>query len=264
MSIVRAFTRRSKRTETPSFSPIRTASTKQNGQMVDRKQISGPVALISTTNMLSYDAPDIPTMRHVSSSSVSSSSSSTAEDSDHSAANLSGADTDATSVTSSPTSPEPNHLSCYFPQPTQKPRRSTSTTSFPRASELSIDAPAIPKRALSHSKKAHEQIARQRSIRSMSARSSLSSREQRSSVDMFRTSVEPNHPFGKELEQLNEVAEEFGNVAKDADAAQIDEDNHFMQQHGLVKFCASDYLMEIQPLYSNIFGDISLPSPQWI
>jgi len=79
---------------------------------------------------------------------------------------------------------------------------------------------------------------------------------------MFRGSVvDPSHPFGKELEQLNEVAEEFGAVAI---SSETEMDLFSMQQYGLSKFCASEYLMEIQPLYTNIFGDELSVGMAWI
>lgn len=63
---------------------------------------------------------------------------------------------------------------------------------------------------------------------------------------MFKSGggVEPNHPFGRELEQLNEVVEELGGVIRDVE---MDEDTKFMLERGLQKFCASDYLAEIAP-----------------
>jgi len=75
-------------------------------------------------------------------------------------------------------------------------------------------------------------------------------REQRSSFDMFRGDVDPEHPFGKELEKLTEVAEEFGDVIR---TAETQEDMDWMQQKGLAKYCADDYLAEIRPLFLEIF-----------
>jgi hypothetical protein len=70
---------------------------------------------------------------------------------------------------------------------------------------------------------------------------------------MFRGTIqeEEAHPFGRELEQLNEIVEELGGVIRDAEA---EADMTVMRSQGLAFFCASDYLQEIQPLFSNRFG----------
>lgn len=244
---------------------------------IDRTKISLPVALVSTTNMLSYNAPDISSMRQVSSSTASTHSS--ADDSDHSASTsrsrastVGSRDTvltDASSLESSPTSPAPNHLSGYFGGPGKQIRKSASTTSLHQVKEEPVVAmpsentPAIPQRALSHSKRAHERLAAKRSLQNINSRSSINSRgsvgsvrlsrEQRSSVDMFRGTIheEEAHPFGRELEQLNEIAEEFNGVARDAET---EADVTVMRSRGLAAFCAADYLSEIQPLFSARFG----------
>jgi len=279
MSLARAVTRRIKRSEVPSSSPpTRSQSVKNPTTQIDRAKISLPVALVSTTNMLSYDAPDIakPNMRQISSSTVSTHSS--AEDSDHSAsttrsrASTTGSRdtvlTDASSVESSPTSPAPNHLSGYFIPDGKQVRKSASTTSLQRVKEEVVGPiPAIPQRALSHSKRAHERLAAKRSLTSIGARASSgslrNSREQRSSVDMFSaTIVEEVHPFGRELEQLNEVVEEFGGTIRDAEA---EADLGVMRLRNLAAFCASDYLSEIQPLFNTRFNfPQQAPAMAWI
>ena len=79
---------------------------------------------------------------------------------------------------------------------------------------------------------------------------------------MFKSTVEEGHPFGKELEQLNEVVEEFGGVVMDVE---MEKDIASMSQKGLVKLCATDYLDEIQPLYSGLFERRYLSTPTaWI
>lgn len=92
--------------------------------------------------------------------------------------------------------------------------------------------------------------------------SSRSSRDQRTSVDIFKGLNEDSHPFGKELEQLNEVAEEFGGAVRDAE---MEADLSMMSEKGLAKFCAADYLNEIKPLYCNRFDIPYRASPMaWI
>ncbi|KAF2146597.1 uncharacterized protein K452DRAFT_304546 [Aplosporella prunicola CBS 121167] len=263
--------------------PSRSFSTKKSSGSGNRVQISAPMTLLSTTNMLSYNAPDIgkitpnvpPAMQHryPSSESTTPGSTRSAEESDRSSTGSRGVSTDASSLDSVPTSPEGNHLTGFFDaaQKAQKERvqlhmsssssgshRTQSSTSsrMNHSSKSSFDthrssesstSPAIPQRARSHSKEAHELMARKRSIRNMGPPSTLHSRspstnEQRASVDMFRSHVDSAHPFGKELEQLNEVVEELGGVIRDV---VLDEDTRHMQEKGLVKFCVSDYLAEI-------------------
>ncbi|KNG46554.1 hypothetical protein DDE82_001355 [Stemphylium lycopersici] len=282
MSLARAMTKRMKRTDVPkeSTSPTRNQSVK-NPANIDRAKISLPVALVSTTNMLSYNAPDISSLRNVSSSTSLSHSS--ADDSDHSVSTRSRASshasrdttlTDASSVESSPTSPAPNHLSAYFSSGGKQLKKSGSTTSLKQVKEeLTEPVPAIPQRALSHSKRAHERLAHKRSLQNVSSRGSMNSRgsmsslrnarEQRSSMDMFKATIEEeNHPFGRELEQLNEVVEEFGGVVRDAEA---DADISIMRSKNLATLCVADYLAEIRPLLNSRFGmPHQAPPMAWI
>lgn len=264
MSLARAMTRRIRRSEEPSPLPARSHTVKNLSVQIDRSKISLPVALVSTTNMLSYNAPDLPNMRQVSSSTASTHS---ADESDHSASTsrsrastVGSRDTtltDASSVESSPSSPALNHLSGYFPSAGKQLRKSASTASIHQVKEEVVEStPAIPQRALSHSKRAHERLAAKRSLQNMSSRASTgsqrNSREQRSSADMFSATItEEAHPFGRELEQLNEIVEEFGGVVRDAET---EADLTAMRSKNLAAFCAADYLSEIRPLFSTRFG----------
>lgn len=63
---------------------------------------------------------------------------------------------------------------------------------------------------------------------------------------MFRPEA---HPFGKELEQVNEVAEEFGSPHV------LDEEEQILYRKGLQKFTVEDYICEIEELYGNVFED---------
>ena len=56
------------------------------------------------------------------------------------------------------------------------------------------------------------------------------------------------HPFGKELEQVNEVAEEFGGTTRG-----LDEEEAILYNKGLKKFTVDDYLVEVNGLYGSIF-----------
>ncbi|KAI8940204.1 hypothetical protein NX059_003910 [Plenodomus lindquistii] len=283
MSLARAVTKRMKRSDVPKepTSPTRSQSVRTPFQQIDRSKISLPMALVSTTNMLSYNAPDIATMRHVSSSTSLSNSS--AEDSDHSVSTRSRASsqasrdtmlTEASSVeSSSPISPKVNHPAGFFPSGGKQIKKSASTTSLQQVKEEVVEpVPEIPSRALSHSKRAHERLAHKRSLQHVPGRSSINSRssgsvrsvrEQRSSVDIFKATIEEEaHPFGKELEQLNEVVEEFGGVVRDAES---EADLTVMRSKNLAAFCASDYLSEIQPLFTTRFGLVHQAPPMaWI
>ncbi|KZM27214.1 uncharacterized protein EKO05_0002258 [Ascochyta rabiei] len=283
MSLARAMTKRMKRTEAPEkTTPSHSKSVKNPTLQIDRNQISLPIALLSTTNTLVYDAPDLASMDLTAMRNVSSPTSthSSADDSDHSISGRSRASsqgsrstlTDASSVGSSPTSPTPNHLSGYFPAPNGKQlRKSASTNSLSKVREEPTEpVPALPQRAVSHSKRAHVQLAQKRSMQNLSMRgasmSSLGSlgsvREQRSSLDIFAAATISEeaeaHPFGAELEQLNEAVEEFSGVAR---SAEEQADVELMQRRGLAAFCAAEYMAEIQPLFSAL---IAPPRMAWI
>ena len=132
-SIARAFTMRRKRTDSgidvsnghedmSSLSSMpRSASTRHGKRSVDIKKISGPVQLLSTTNMLTYNAPDIATVqaqRKASGSVSSGSSSASVKDDDASSTSSRSRDTqltDASSVGSiSPVASPNNEKMAFF------------------------------------------------------------------------------------------------------------------------------------------------------
>ncbi|KAG9235767.1 hypothetical protein BJ875DRAFT_259768 [Amylocarpus encephaloides] len=251
MSISRAFTMKRSRgasnADTTSPIPSRSLTTKQtfaSGSL--RNNISSPIELISTTNMLSYNAPDIFPKSSPSSSTASRSSSE--EDSDRS---IPSPTTDASSVSSSPRSPEPNHLSCYFGQ---------------NSKDFTVDgAPVIPRRALSHTKKNAEILARKRSTSRMSSpKNSISTRP--SSIQMFSASIDApeQHPFGNELAKVTELAEDYG-ISQER-LAVVDEEEQELASRGLFKFRAEDYMSEIQGLFMSAFGESkpAMSSAMWI
>ncbi|PMD52096.1 uncharacterized protein K444DRAFT_545413 [Hyaloscypha bicolor E] len=258
MSISRAFTTRKSRAaneSTPEM-PKRSLTTKHSlsSSGTIRHKISAPIELISTTNMLSYNAPDI----FPSSSSTSSNS---GDDSDRSPSSSSTPLTspDTSSIeSSSPTSPQPNHLSCYF-------------SAASRQSASSDGAPTIPSRAPSHTKKNSEIIAKKRSMSRVSgstgSRGENSTSTARSSINMFSSHVDTvdshSHPFGKELAQVSEIAEEYG-ISKEK-LAVVDEEEQELVSRGLLKFRADDYISEIQGLFMSAFADSRPPmSSMWI
>jgi hypothetical protein len=93
-------------------------------------------------------------------------------------------------------------------------------------------------------------------------------RETRASRDIFnhRQLEQHAHPFGKELEQLDEIAEEFGGAVRDAER---EADVSFMRQHRLAKFSVADYLEDLEPIFNHFFRPItgklaSPPGAGWI
>jgi len=242
-------------------------------------QISAPVFL-STTNVQTLNAPDVATanrLRKVSSKLSVSSHSSKASDKDSDTSSVPSRSrgdsiTDNSSVGSAPSSPKlGDSPSGYF---------SSSSSSPPRKAKSSIDLqvqarsqeplPPVPTRAPTHSKIAHQELAKKRSLQTLNApgikpvwqspprsvpEEEDPTRELRRSADIFRShQSNSKHPFGKELEQVDEVAEEFNNAMRDAARQQ---DLEVMQSRGLKRFCADDYLRDLQPIFNHYF----LPQP---
>ena len=71
----------------------------------------------------------------------------------------------------------------------------------------------------------------------------------RDSSAFFNGSLDQAHPFGKELAQVDEVAEEFGGVT-----SSIDEEEEYLSSKGLYKFSAEDYMNDIEGLCEGPFG----------
>lgn len=274
MSFSRAFSTRRKQPEMEISLPmfIGRAASQRGGKPVLRTQISSPMALVSTSNQHIHNAHTINgtspiEIRHVSSGSTSSSS----EDSDASRSSVHSHDTatDASSVDNSPISPEPetNHLSCYFKPAVDTHSRSTSTVTSPTQSTFE-STPRLPRRAPSHSKRAHEGVHRKRSIQRMlsppPSRHSEREPQYRASADMFSSvpyspqqtsfveAPKETNPFGNELAQLDEIAEEFGQVVR---SAERDADEVYMEAHGLGKFGAVEYGFDIADLARECFGE---------
>lgn len=315
MSIARAFTnRRVKQSLQTSdlSSPPQRSNTK--GSISIRNKISSPVELIHTTNMLSYNAPDL--YPNTASSTDSHRSDDDMSDSVHTSGTTPPTSPD---VESSPKrvlsqkrvlSPEPNHLSAYFTASSQtvEPKRQT-------------EKPAIPQRAASHSKKSPSELARQRSMSVLSdhsqstvstkasytfSRSSSSStattatsqssrptqrgakvsnaaanaaaiaafvmsspprpqRSQRSQHSQHRKEYsESQHPFGPELAQVSEIAEEYG--VKEQMNVVVTEQKEMLAK-GLLRFNANDYLCEIQEIFNDFLaeaGPVPIAASSWI
>ena len=280
MAFSRAFsTKKQPEIEISAPTYIGRAASQRGGRPVVRAKISSPTALLSTSNAQVHNAHTIDgrapiEIRHVSSGSSSDSN----NDSDTSGGSVHSYETDATSVDNSPIGPEPepNHLSAYFKPAvdththSHSHSRAASHTSSARPSfdtRPSFDAPRIPQRAPSHSKRAHEGLHRKRSIQRMLSPPPSRGREMnntRSSTEIFgvpspvkSSFVEaPKEcspgPFANELAQLDEVAEELGQVVK---SAERDADSLYMERRGLARYSANDYMWEIQGLIHDMFRD---------
>jgi hypothetical protein len=82
---------------------------------------------------------------------------------------------------------------------------------------------------------------------------------------MFAANVETieHHPFGKELAQVSEIAEEYG--ISEERLSIVDEEERELRAMGLFKFCAEDYMNEIHGLFLSAFGEVKPKmSTMWI
>ncbi|KAK5128616.1 hypothetical protein LTR08_004045 [Meristemomyces frigidus] len=261
--LARAFTTRRNKPEMQISTPMfGRAASLRGGKPVSRAQISSPVALLSTSNVLLNNAQSIAGTAPIEYRSISSGSSTSGSADDSGASTANGSIhstesvTDASSVDESPISSEPkhNHLSCYFNPAVDTQTRSPSVS--PRSSIRSCDTPRVPQRAPSHSKKAHEGLHRMNSVKRLLSPPPTGRDATRSSTDFFNganssfVEAPMDSPFGRELAQLDAVAEEYGQVVYDAET---DADMNAMTSFGLAHFAASDYLSEIQGLICDTF-----------
>jgi hypothetical protein len=271
-SLSRAFTtKRNKSIDASPAIPKRSLTTKHSAT-IRYEKISAPIELISTTNMLSYNAPDIyPRSRSSTTSSAASMTTGSSASDSGSPSSLTTPLTspETSSIESSPTSksPEANHLSCYFGVPTSDD-----------------EAPKIPQRAPSHTKRSAERVARKRSMSKMTSPKNSISRTSnqsqshqpskhsfsnsvstsRSSINMFSQNPETlEHPFGNELAQVSELVEEYGQSKEKLTI--FDQEEQELISMGLYKFGVDDYLNELQELYSLAFNDPPpMPQQVWI
>lgn len=238
--------------------PYREGQVKFAPGTIDRSQISAAIELISSTNILAYTAPDLPVNKSPNGISSSSSSSfRSADDSD--IPNYTPITSPSTSSRDeSPVSVEPNTPS-YFDAAT---RAKLSARSSASSSQSKDSTPPIPQRALLHTK-SHPNLGRERPQSKMTLPpiSISTMNNSRIGQEPFNTLPESSHPFGKELEQVNEVAEEFTRSVRD-------EEEEILLNKGLKKFAVEDYIFEIQDLYTTYFGDergrSQLSSNDWI
>lgn len=241
MELARALTSRKRNvSDSLRFEPKRAASMRRAGT-IKRSAISAPLELLSTTNVLAFNAPNI-----YGSSDNESEGSMTFSTS-----------TRATTPDNDSLSPlEPNHLSSYF-------ANASRSCSGESKESSDCDSPTIPQRMPSHTKKSHQLAARKRSIQ-QSVQPPVeihTAAAAHNSIEMFSHKPEADHPFGPELTKVNELAEEIGA----RDVLILDEEEQYLMSNGFCKFGAEDYLEEIMGLlgcsYNNPF---SKDSPVWI
>ncbi|OTA95853.1 hypothetical protein M434DRAFT_68453 [Hypoxylon sp. CO27-5] len=252
MSLARAFTtRRKQSSQDLGILPQRSNTTKAHSGAI-RAKISGPMELTHTTNMLVYNAPDLFPLSE-SSPTGSSKSDDDSTDSPRTSASSPPTSPDMPSADRS-VSPEPNHLSCYFVAPGQKSPSNVN------------EAPVIPKRSPSHTKKAisSASFSRKPSVTSPSvpAMPPMVTSPPPARPNFRRDYSETQHPFGQELAQVSELAEELGIKEK---MQVIDEEEQELISQGLCRFRPEDYLAEVQGLFSTFFKpEPTELAPVWI
>lgn len=241
MELARALTHRTRRHATdppPYIGPARAGSTR-NGP-IKRSAISNPVELISTTNVLALQAPNIYASDNDSDSTISL-----------------GVSSRATTPEMSPSDEAPigpNPLSLYFSS-TRHPTRSSNDSTD------SDSSPKIPQRAMSHTKKTHQAAAARKRSESNAIQPPNAIHNQSPLRETFSTQLEPSHPFGAELTQVNHVAEN----SYATKILILDEEEQYLQDHGLCKFGAEEYMDEIQGLFGGGYNNPFSPfTPVWI
>jgi hypothetical protein len=88
----------------------------------------------------------------------------------------------------------------------------------------------------------------------------------RDSINMFSAHAESTsgpepHPFGNELAQVTELAEEYG---IQGNMQVIDEEEQELISRGLFKFDAEDYINDIESYFSAAFCDPAPMRTMWI
>jgi len=77
---------------------------------------------------------------------------------------------------------------------------------------------------------------------------------------MFSAVLEvTDHPFGHELAQVSELAEEYSAPQQVLLSPVVDQEEYDLVSRGFLKFRAEDYMSELQGLFASAFGDVSVP-----
>lgn len=108
-------------------------------------------------------------------------------------------------------------------------------------------------------------MSRKRSVPSLPLTPAITSPPPRTSPSFRRAADrhEKQHPFGQELAQVTEIAEEFGVKEK---LNVLDEEERELIARGLRRFRPEEYLSEIQELFSTFFApeNSHVQEPVWI
>ncbi|KAI5809460.1 hypothetical protein BZA77DRAFT_255155 [Pyronema omphalodes] len=215
---------------------------KSRRNSVSKSAISGPVELTSTTNPIAYTAPSL--RNSLSHASISSSSSSSAGSSPISPGTgslspISGDESDL--AENIPL--HRNHLSSYF-TPSDIAAKSSSIGGAVARTRNSSNPPPSASRSSGYSFNPVQQPPKD--IHSLHS----------------RTYSTQHHPFGAELAQVQEMAEEIAGM-KTGDA-----EEQFMISRGLMRFNARDYEREIwSGIEGGVFEDevlLDLTGAAWI
>lgn len=86
-------------------------------------------------------------------------------------------------------------------------------------------------------------------------------------VPHYKEPASAKEPFGHELAQVTELAEEYASKAAEKSRAIATEEERDLADRGLHKFSPEEYVSEIQSLFSTFFGDVrhvKNVAPQWI
>jgi hypothetical protein len=282
-SIARAFSTRPRTSTSKSF---QNKLSKSNSMRQQGVNISAPV-LVSSTNAQTVISRDVSTanaqkhtLRKVSSVSSHSSVNSDGH-SDHSSipSRSRGASfTDNSSVGSSPSSPKTdnNATDLWGLRGHPSPRKAKSSADLKEraaATETREPVPPLPRsHNLSQNRLPTQSLPlnRKQSLQTLptlpwqppkhhvqprpipkSVPEPEIRRQTQASPDIFQGhQVASPHPFSKELRQLDQVAEDYRDAA-------FQEDTELMEQRGLYRFCADDYIRDLQPTFFHYF----MPQP---
>jgi hypothetical protein len=88
-----------------------------------------------------------------------------------------------------------------------------------------------------------------------------------STISPYRDLASGQEPFGHELAQVTELAEEFAVKANEKSLAIATQEEQDLAARGLYKFSPEEYLSEIQTLFTSFFGEVrhvKNVAPQWI
>ena len=209
------------------------SNTESKRYSIQKTKISSPVALISTSSMLSYNSP--PLRNSISAGSMSASS----------------------SGSNSPTSLK-SPLSLAFDEENERPRNNHLSAYFNSAPTAT--PPPVRSNTTRHAKNPKPQVSTRPRYPSMPPAPSLQSPTRRPA---WPPAIQPpkevhsrsargfslQHPFGAELAQVAEMAEEMAGMGVG------DAEEEFMRARGLRRFQASDYEQDIWAGMGGVFED---------